>query len=265
MNQFYSEVITELLETNIIDKDMRVLVVAGGATDWEVFHGSSFENVVISNLDERMSGNEFAPFEWSFQDAENLTYEDNSFDFCVVHSGLHHCYSPHRALLEMYRVAERGLLMFEPYDNLLTRLGVWLKVGQDYEHASVFYNDLKYGGVRNTWMPNYIYRWTDRGIIKTVNSWAPHGRHHFKFMYKTRLPVTQLKARKNRLFYFAALIALPILNTFSLIFPRQSNNNFAAVVLKPRLPQDLQPWLMWGEDGIKLNKQWFTKRYKARR
>jgi ubiquinone/menaquinone biosynthesis C-methylase UbiE len=265
MNQFYREVIDELLDEHILDTRMNMLIVAGGETDWEVFYRRGFKSVVISNLDARMNGSEFAPFEWSFQDAENLTYEDNAFDFCVVHSGLHHCYSPHRALLEMYRVAESGLLLFEPYDNLLTRLGVRLKVGQDYEHAAVYYNDLEYGGVRNTWMPNYVYRWTDGEIVQTINSFAPHGRHYFKFVYKTRLPVTQLKGRKNPLFYYAALVALPIVKTLSSIFPRQVNNNFAAIVLKPKLPQDLHPWLTWEEDGVKLNKQWLTNRYKASR
>jgi SAM-dependent methyltransferase len=71
---------------------------------------------------------EFAPFLWSFQDAERLTFAENEFDFCIVHSGLHHCYSPHRALLEMYRVARVGLLVFEPRDGALVRLGMRLNV-----------------------------------------------------------------------------------------------------------------------------------------
>jgi ubiquinone/menaquinone biosynthesis C-methylase UbiE len=35
-----------------------------------------------------MKGNEFHPFKWSYQDAENLSFKDKSFDFVVVHSGL---------------------------------------------------------------------------------------------------------------------------------------------------------------------------------
>jgi ubiquinone/menaquinone biosynthesis C-methylase UbiE len=55
-------------------------------------------------------GDEFAPFSWSFQDAEQLSFEDEAFDYVFVHAGLHHCASPHRALLEMYRVARRGIM-----------------------------------------------------------------------------------------------------------------------------------------------------------
>ena len=74
-------------------------------------------------------------------------------------------------------------------------------------------------------------------------------------MYKTRFPVSQLKSRKNPLVYYVALAALPILKTLSFFLPKHSNNNFAADVLKPKLPQDLHPWLMWEEGKVKLNKQ----------
>ena len=49
----------------------------------------------------------------------------------------HHCHSPHRGLLEMYRVARRGVLAFEPRDTRLVRLGVRLGFGQEYEIAAV--------------------------------------------------------------------------------------------------------------------------------
>ena len=101
-----------------------------------------FTDVVISNVDTRTTSAAFAPFEWSFQDAEDLTYPDDSFDFCIVHSGLHHCKSPHEALLEMYRVSRQGVLVFEPCDNLTTRIGVWLGIGQEYEIAAVAGNRL---------------------------------------------------------------------------------------------------------------------------
>ncbi len=262
MEAFYAEVLKELLDEHLLERHMQVLVVCGGDTDKEVLHGSGFANVVISNLDARMTGDEYAPFAWSFQDAENLTFEDDSFDFCIVHSGLHHCHSPHRALLEMHRVARKGILLFEPYDNFLTRVGVRLKIGQDYEHAAVFYNDCTYGGVKNSWLPNYIYRWTEAEIIKTIHSFAPHANHHFKFIYKMRIPWTQLQGRKNKLFYYTVCLSLPILKIFSALLPKQSNN-FAALILKPRLPQDLHPWLLWEESQLKLNHTWLTTTYKS--
>jgi SAM-dependent methyltransferase len=260
MEAFYNEVLQDLLYTNVLRRKMRILVVCGGPTDKEALLHCGFQRGVISNLDVRVNGSEFHPFEWSRQDAEKLSFEDNSFDFCVVHSGLHHCYSPHRALLEMYRVASKGLLMFEPYDNLVTRLGVLLKFGQEYEHAAVFYNDCSYGGVSNSSIPNYVYRWTEQEIVKTVNAWAPYGKHTFRFFHKMRIPWDQLRGRKNRRFYYATLLLSPVLKAVNLVLPKQGNN-FAALVLKPEFPRDLHPWLLWEGNTLRVNASWLAERY----
>jgi len=261
MQDFYKQVLQDLLYRNVLHRKMRVLVVCGGPTDKEALLQSGFQYGVISNLDVRTNGSEFHPFERSLQDAEKLSFEDNAFDFCVVHSGLHHCHSPHRALLEMYRVARKGLLMFEPYDNLLTRLGVLLKFGQEYEHAGMFHsNDCSHGGVRNSSIPNYVYRWTEQEIVKTINSWAPYGKHTFRFFHKTRIPWDQLRGRKNRLFYYATLLLCPLLKGVNLVLPKQSNN-FAALVLKPEFPRDLHPWLLWEDNTLRLRASWLAERY----
>lgn len=260
MTGFYKEVIDRLIAHGVLNHRMKILVVCAGRVDKDVLHECGFRDVVVSNLDDRARGHEFAPFQWSRQDAERLTFEDRSFDFAIVHSGLHHCRSPHRALLEMYRVSKKGLLLFEPYDNLTTRLGVRLNIGQEYEHAAVFYNDCSHGGVTNSPVPNYVYRWTQREIVKTIAASAPHVRHAFKFFHQLRIPWTQLKGRKKRIFLFAAVFALPVLRLLAFLSPKQCNN-FAAVVLKPEVPQDLQPWLLTGADGLGLNRSWLEKRY----
>ena len=260
MDAVYKEVIDDLLCLRILDRCMSILVVCGGHADKEVLYTCGFRHVVISNVDGRMTGKEFAPFEWSFQHAENLAFDDNSFDFCIVHSGLHHCYSPHRALLEMYRVARKGILVCEPHDNFLTRMGVLFSVGQEYEHAAVFYNDCSCGGVENSSIPNYVYRWTAREIAKTIRSFYPCGKHRFRFIYKMRIPWTQLKGRKRKIFYYGILLLLPFLKVMNLVFPRQCNH-LVAVVLKPKLPDELFPWLFWREGGAGINETWLAKRY----
>jgi SAM-dependent methyltransferase len=257
---FYGEVVTELLKAGILGTRMRVLVTCGGRTDRTVLKKYGFQDVVISNVDQRPKKEDFEPYSWCHEDAERLTFEDESFDFCIVHSGLHHCYSPHRALLEMYRVARKGLLLFEPYDNLLTRLGVRLKVGQEYEHAAVHFNGGHYGGVGNTQIPNYVYRWTEQEIIKTINSYAPHARHEIRFIHRMRIPWGQLRNRRNRAIYQAVRLGQPVLRLVELTMPKQSNN-FAALVLKPELPVGLHPWLRQDGDRIRLNDRWLTARY----
>ncbi len=259
-HEFYMKILNDLLQAEIINKQMRILVVCGDEPDRRALRESGFTNVVISNIDSRLKGDEFAPYEWAFQDAENLTYEDNVFDFSIVCSGLHHCASPHRALLEMYRVAQKGLLLFEPYDSLMTKLGVLFNVGQEYEHAEVYRNSCTCGGIRNTVIPNYVYRWTERDIIKTIHTFAPHGEHTFQFIHKMNIPWTQLMGRKKKLAYYAVLLAVPLLKIIEIMAPKQSTG-FAAVVLKPELPRNLHPWLYMEAGEIKLNLEWLENRY----
>src|SRR5262249_51172103 len=121
MPRFYHKVLGRLLRDGEINRDARLLVVCGGKLDHDVLRDLGFRHVTISNLDGRMNEQSFAPFAWSYQDAEALAYPDDAFDFVLVHAGLHHCHSPHRALLEMYRVARRGLLAFEARDGWLMR------------------------------------------------------------------------------------------------------------------------------------------------
>lgn len=112
---FYTHVLRGLIAERHLTRDMHVLVVCGGMLDRNVLHDLGFEHVIITNISTPRDPCPFAPFEWQWQQAEDLTLPDGSVDFCIVHSGLHHCHSPHRGLLEMYRVAKHGLVLFEPY------------------------------------------------------------------------------------------------------------------------------------------------------
>ena len=259
MQDFYDEVVGELLRTGVAHTGMRVLVVCGGVTDSRALRRCGFTDVTISGVGTAPSGLD-PGFTWSRQDAERLTFDDGSFDLCIVHSGLHHCHSPHRALLEMYRVARHAVLLFEPYDNLLTRIGVRLGVGQEYEHASVHCNHGHHGGVGNTEVPNFVYRFTEQEIVKAVHCFAPYARHDIRFFHRMRIPWTQLRRRRNRAFYYAVRAARPALKAVETLLPRQSNN-FAALIRKPRLPSELHPWLRQDEAGIRVDQSWVRDRY----
>ena len=261
MADFYAETVQRLVKEGHLTRKMRILVLCGGTLDRNVFAGCGFTDVTISNLDERMVGDEFAPFAWSFQDAENISYADGEFDFCFVHNGLHHCYSPHRALLEMYRVARIGLVVFEPRDGLITRLGVALSMGQEYETAAVFDNNCDYGGVKNSEIPNFVYRWTEDEVRKCISSFAPTGRHRFGFFYATRIPWRSLRLKRNKMYLFAAVMLLPILKAMSVVTPRICNN-FGFMVLKPKLPADLFPWIELAGGKERVKRSWLVSRYR---
>jgi len=260
MDDFYDRTLRHLIQDGVLPRETRVLVACGGTTDRDVFQRLGFANVTISNIDSRMTGNEFAPYAWSYQDAENLSYPDNAFDVIVTHNGLHHCHSPHRALLEMYRVARQSVLIFEPRDTALVRLGTRLDFGQEYEVAAVAGNDLQFGGVRNTPIPNYVYRWTERELEKTLSAYAPLGRPQLRFFYALRVPEERLAAMKNRFAAGTLRRMLPLLRVLTFLFPRQANC-FAFLVHKLQLPRDLHPWLTMDNGVPAIRREWVAARY----
>lgn len=201
-----------------------------------------------------MSAKDFPPFKWRLDNAESLTAPSESVDYVVVHAGLHHMSSPHRALTEMYRVARKGIAVFESRDSFVMRLLERLQLTQTYEHQTVFERDLPSGGVNNTEIPNYIFRWTEREIEKTISAYAPTSKHSFQYRYRAALPSTSLGRARN------ACIALvrPIYALFSACCPKQ-RNLFAVFVEKPQ--GALHPWLSQTSEGVRLNREWGARRY----
>ena len=222
---FYERVLRALLDEGLLTRDARVLVVAGGDLDREALAAAGFGDVTITNLSE--AGDER-------QDAESLTYEDDSFDVAIISAALHHCASPHRALLELYRVARVGLVAFEARDSALMRLAQRLGVVDEYELTAVADNGFAAGGVRNTAVPNYVYRWTEREVEKTIASAAPQRRHRFVWFRELELPVSVLElSGKGRWRLAAAPLRL-----VTKAFPKQANL-FAFAVFR----EGLQPWM----------------------
>jgi SAM-dependent methyltransferase len=238
---FYAEVIEALQARGCLDRQMSVLVVAGGPADAEVFTHLGFSNVTITNLSGGAAA--VAPFTWERQDAENLTYATEAFDWAVVSAGLHHCRSPHRALLELYRVARCGLLALEARDSALVRTAVRLGVVDEYELTAVADNDFCAGGVADTAIPNYVYRWTEREVEKTIASAAPHARHQFIWFHKLELPLSIFEVVGGRPMLARTMRLLQPAVRFAVRATPQQANLFGFAVLKPRLPRDLQPWV----------------------
>jgi len=264
VDELYLDVVKKLLKKGIITPSMRILVACGGMTDRDTLLAAGLRNFVISNLDSRQVAGEFHPIEWSFQDAESLTYADSSFDFCIEHEGLHHCRSPHRALAEMYRVSRRGILLVEPLDSLLTAVGTRMGIGQDYEHAAVFVNECRFGGVRNTSIPNYIYRFTAREVRKMLLCLDPTLKLDFHFEHRLKVPWGQLRSRKSGVNLAIVTCAQPILFAAHRILPQIFANQIVAVALKPAPPEGLHPWLVREGDDVTVNREWLSAKYSDR-
>lgn len=246
---FYVDVLKAALRNGAVRPDDRVLVVCGGVRDEASLREAGLRNFELSNIGGDVE-----------VDVENLSYPDSAFDVVIVHSGLHHCASPHRGLLEMYRVAKRCIILFEPADNLVTRLGQKLGIGQTYEFAAVQANRLECGGWRNTSVPNWVYRFTANEIRQTINCAAPFGAHRFHFHYRTRIPWRQLRSRRNKLPLIVAAVAAPLLRALDGICPLASNN-LAAVIVKPDLPGEKFPWLQERGKEWAADPAWFSDKF----
>jgi len=258
---FYVRTLQDLLEKRVVNRRMSVLVVCGGETDRNVFRQLDFTDVTITNLDSRWTAEELAPYRWECQDAENLTYPDNAFDIVVVCAGLHHCHSPHRALLEIFRVAKQCALVLEARDSVLSRIAERLKIADDYELTAVVGDDYLFGGVKNTPIPNYVYRWTERDVIKTISAFAPYSLPKIAWYHEFAPPVFLLKGRKNVTGLLAMYLAYPALWLVTKLVKSQGNL-FAFAITKPDLAKEMFPWLKLDEGHPTINSAWVEKNFR---
>jgi SAM-dependent methyltransferase len=227
---FYVKVLERLVAAGTICPTDTVLVVCGGPLDERVIATVGFQDVTITNLDSDMATHR--------QNAETLTYEDGSFDIVVVHAGLHHCHSPHRALLEMHRVSRKCAICFEARDSLMMRIAARLSLTMDYELNAIS-SDGKSGGVADTGVPNFIYRWTEREVKKAIASYDPSKIHEFRFFYDLRIPIQRFSRAGNRVLRAIGLMIEPISSIFAMVAPRQCNE-FAFAIIKTGL---MHPWI----------------------
>jgi SAM-dependent methyltransferase len=257
MPDFYHSVVSRLIKTGRIKGDARVLVVCGEQLDAEVLRRAGLRDLVVSNTDTRHQQTvKGEGVHWEHQDAEALTYADGAFDLVVVHHGLHHCRQPHRALCEMYRVARCGVLVFEPCDNVLTRLGQRLGVGQSYEVHAVAAHGLQSGGVNNTAVPNYVHRWGPGEVERTLKAYAPEYAFQADVWYHLEIHWHDLKAKRNKVPLCLAAAAWPLLWLLTRFGPGWANT-MATFVEKPGR---LHPWLRETEEqGPAPDPDWFAQ------
>jgi hypothetical protein len=166
----------------------------------------------------------------------------------------------------MYRTAKIGVLSIESRDNTIMKFLEKTGLAQTYEHAAVYYNDCNHGGVNNTEIPNYIYRWTEREIEKCIKAFAPYCNHKFIYKYGTAFPSTPELEKKGKLKLYLLKFAHPFYQTFAKIFPKQQNL-FAFYIKKPKIPDNLFPWLTFDENKkvMEFNKEWGDMKYKKTR
>lgn len=125
---FYSRSLSSALQSGQLLRADRILVVGGGEHDRRTLADLGFQNALITNLAPHAGQDEYAPYPWQREDAEALNLPDDHFDWAIEHAALHHLGSPHRGLLELLRVARKGVIAFEVRDSALMRLAVSLSL-----------------------------------------------------------------------------------------------------------------------------------------
>jgi len=205
------------ISNNIKDKEAKILVVGAGELDRKVFDFLKFNNVTFSNLNNTSEEN--INF---YENMHDIKFNDNAFDYCVAHACIHHSSKPHNAILELYRVSAKGVLIIEANDSLTSRIACKLNLSEEYELSAVKKNKIS-GGVDNSSIPNYVYRWTEREIEKLLKSFKPEIKHKIYFSYSNHLKFTNSSLIKY-FFYIYFTIFKKQQNLFSIFIDKKIDN-----------------------------------------
>ena len=204
-----------------LDKNSKILVVGSGEDDFNLFKNNKFKNFTCSNLGgKEINGNTFKQL-----DINNINELDESYDYVVAHACIHHCSKPHNGILEMYRVAKKGVLVIESKDSFLMKLMIALNFAEKYELSAISSSDEfgDQGGVDNTSIPNYIYRWTEHEIEKLVNSYNPRYKHIIDFNYRFNYENFLLKFNNKIINTFIQFFLKLLMSALQLIITKQGN------------------------------------------
>ena len=233
--------------------------MGGMQEDADVLCRCGFNNITLSNIEgsPREPGSpDNLPI--TAIDAECIDLPDDSYDTIFVHEAIHHCRSPHRALCEMLRVAKQHVIMMEPNDSAFMRLLCRLRFSFPYEVFAVVDNDYACGGVRNTEIPNFIFRWNSHEVHKTTSSFLAEStfevhpcpywdfgveERDLAYRAQTRISlVTRLMGARN--FILLLHFAQAVFNRIPVV--RAQGNKFLCCVQKKNT---LQPWLIRDKNG----------------
>ncbi len=201
-----------------IDKKFSILIIGGSQKEFDLLKKLEYENVTISN---------FFPDQSKFSskiihvDATNIQFDDNSFDYVITHACIHHMRRPHSAILEMYRVSRVGTLIIEGNDSIIMRLSSKLGFSETFETSSLDKNNKSKGGVEESGIPNYVYRWTEREIFKTLASYEPNLEHKIIYKYANDLENTEVQNNRFQNIIYKCIKLL--LKVFFIFFKKQQN------------------------------------------
>ena len=81
-------------------------------------------------------------------------------------------------------------MVIEANDCLLTRIACKLNFAEEFENTAILKNKTS-GGVDNSSIANYVFRWTEREVLKLLKSYKPNIKHNITFKYDYDLKFTK--------------------------------------------------------------------------
>jgi SAM-dependent methyltransferase len=217
--EFYKNNLNQFIK----DKNSRILVIGSGELDKIIFQELGYKNFTLSNIN-----NNDNILDCIHQNSYNLNISDEEYDYCVAHACIHHSSKPHNSLLEMYRVSKKGILIIEANDSLIIRIACKLGISEDYEISAIKKN-VNFGGVDNTGVPNYVFRWTEKEIFKLFNSYKPEIEHNIIFNYSFH-------------FKFFKSVAINLLLTIFFFFFKKQGNLMSIFINKDKKYINYKNW-----------------------
>jgi ubiquinone/menaquinone biosynthesis C-methylase UbiE len=262
IDPFYLAVMQDAVERGEIATTDRVLVACGGDLDRRTLLELGFTDVTISNLAPHAGHMDYAPYTWMHDDVEGLSHADNSFDLVLVHNGLHHCYNPMHALGEMCRVARKLIVCIEPQETWFTRLGARLGYGQMYEDVAVFCNGCIAGGVANTEIPNFVYRFSADAVRKFARCFFPWGLAPIRIRRTLRASMARFLMHRSSVLRWTFRIAVPVVTQLAKWIPA-FNNCIAFTIQRPSVV-DLHPWIRDTPSGPRVDAGYLKEKYSGK-
>ena len=242
-SSFMYRTIKHLVARDIMSPLDSVLVVCGGSFDEAVLGLLNFEHVLYTNIDPGQLSAEKAVA----QDVRNLGFPDSSFDCAIVHGGIHHVDRPHQAVCEMYRVARKTILVMESQDSFLMRLAVRFGPLSSYEMNAPLRETGLRGGVNDTPIPNYVFRWTRREVEKMIRCVDPIREPSILFFTEWDFYWPRIARRVSRsplrIFPEKALSFLASVGVRTINLLARGQGNLLAICIRKNAAC-LQPWIV---------------------
>ncbi len=269
----FQRVLQDCVRAEGIDLQSSVMIVGGSYEDAEILRKVGFRHMTLTNLQD-LADFELPPMDGAElsmvnADAEDMQFANGSYDLVLAHEMLHHCRSPHKALLEMLRVSRRHVIIQEPNDSLLMHAFVKLRFSFPYELPAVVFHNFQAGGVRNTCVPNYIYRWNAREMYQTAASYIPESEFslYVRRYWDFNVDKDELALRsQTRIGSFTKILGpglfLACLHGFQAVANHLpwlggQGNKFFGCITKH---DDLKPWLVRESGRIAFNQDYRKRR-----